>query len=193
MGARWSWGGMRLKLVPHPDTPCPALTSVEASVARLAGGGLELHYYAMGRMADIAWPEPAAPERRDRLWEHGCFEAFVGPAGRPGYHEFNFAPSTCWAAYRFNGYRSGMQIANAIRPPMLQPRLTAKTLALRVVLPFANLPGLPDASDWRLALSAVIEMADGAKSYWALAHAPGKPDFHHDDCFALKLPPTGQT
>ena len=25
-------------------------------------------------------------------------------------------------------------------------------------------------------------------SYWALAHPPGKPDFHHPDCFALELP-----
>jgi hypothetical protein len=39
-----------------------------------------------------------------------------------------------------------------------------------------------------LALSAVIETLDGAKSYWALAHPPGKPDFHHADCFAIELP-----
>jgi hypothetical protein len=39
-----------------------------------------------------------------------------------------------------------------------------------------------------LGLSAVIEEKDGTKSYWALAHPPGKPDFHHKDCFALTLP-----
>src|SRR3546814_9971873 len=39
----------------------------------------------------------------------------------------------------------------------------------------------------RVALSAVIEETDGTKSYWALRHPPGKPDFHHPDCFALAL------
>jgi hypothetical protein len=33
----------------------------------------------------------------------------------------------------------------------------------------------------------VIEEIDGALSYWALRHAPGKPDFHHRDAFALEL------
>ncbi|MND06273.1 hypothetical protein D3C83_275510 [compost metagenome] len=36
-------------------------------------------------------------------------------------------------------------------------------------------------------LAAVIEAADGALSYWALRHAPAKPDFHHRDAFALAL------
>jgi hypothetical protein len=42
---------------------------------------------------------------------------------------------------------------------------------------------------WRLGVSAVIEESDGAKSYWALKHAPGKPDFHHADSFAYELNP----
>jgi len=32
-----------------------------------------------------------------------------------------------------------------------------------------------------------VENAAGSKSYWALRHAPGKPDFHHADAFALQL------
>lgn len=40
---------------------------------------------------------------------------------------------------------------------------------------------------WLAAISAVIEETDGTKSYWALAHPPGRPDFHHSDCFALEL------
>jgi hypothetical protein len=39
----------------------------------------------------------------------------------------------------------------------------------------------------RIGLSAVIEGKDGALSYWALRHAPGKPDFHHRRAFALEL------
>jgi hypothetical protein len=33
----------------------------------------------------------------------------------------------------------------------------------------------------------VIEEAGGGISYWALAHPPGRPDFHHADGFALEL------
>jgi hypothetical protein len=39
----------------------------------------------------------------------------------------------------------------------------------------------------RLAVSAVIEESDGRVSYWALAHPPGKPDFHHADGFVVTL------
>jgi hypothetical protein len=35
----------------------------------------------------------------------------------------------------------------------------------------------------RLGLSALIEDSDGGKSFWALAHPPGAPDFHHADNF----------
>ena len=46
------------------------------------------------------------------------------------------------------------------------------------------------ASDepWQLALTAVIEETNGVKSYWALKHPPGKPDFHAAVGFVLELP-----
>jgi hypothetical protein len=40
---------------------------------------------------------------------------------------------------------------------------------------------------WRIGLAAVIEDTSGHKSYWALAHPPGKADFHHSDSFALEF------
>jgi hypothetical protein len=33
----------------------------------------------------------------------------------------------------------------------------------------------------------VVEDEHGALSYWALKHAPGKPDFHHPDSLALRV------
>jgi len=41
----------------------------------------------------------------------------------------------------------------------------------------------------RLGLSAVLEAHDGTRSYWALRHPPGQPDFHHPDAFAVTLEP----
>ncbi len=40
-------------------------------------------------------------------------------------------------------------------------------------------------SDWRLALSAVIEEVRGRLSYWALTHPSQKPDFHHEAGFLV--------
>jgi hypothetical protein len=50
-------------------------------------------------------------------------------------------------------------------------------------------PELAEAGDWQLNISTIIEEANGRKSYWALAHPPGKADFHNPDCFVLHLPP----
>jgi hypothetical protein len=58
---------------------------------------------------------------------------------------------------------------------------------LQASLELDRLSGSPRDSSWRLGLSALIEDASGRKSYWALAHPPGKPDFHHADCFAYEL------
>lgn len=43
----------------------------------------------------------------------------------------------------------------------------------------------------KIGLSAVIEETDGTKSYWALAHPDGPPDFHDPACFVLELPAAG--
>ena len=48
---------------------------------------------------------------------------------------------------------------------------------------------VPADAQWQLGLSAVIEERDGAKSFWAMAHPEGAPDFHHRSCFAATLSP----
>jgi hypothetical protein len=48
-------------------------------------------------------------------------------------------------------------------------------------------PTFQAAGPWEAAITAVIEEADGTKSYWALAHPGEKPDFHHPDGFVLEL------
>ena len=35
---------------------------------------------------------------------------------------------------------------------------------------------------------AVLEGADGSRTFWALHHPSEQPDFHHPDCFAAQLP-----
>jgi hypothetical protein len=105
------------------------------------------------------------------------------PEGGGPYYEINLSPSGAWAAYRFEDYRTGMAAA-LTEPPAISFMLGKDKLTLA-----ATLIGLPDNTPLRLGVSAVIEAVDGSKSYWALQHPPGKPDFHHQDCFALRLPP----
>jgi hypothetical protein len=135
-------------------------------------------------MKDIRIPPIAAATRADNLWQHTCFEAFIGASSDGSYYEFNFSPSTQWAAYRFSGYREGMSPATEIDAMPIETCSGAERYTLQASLDLAQLSDLPRNSALRLGLSAVIEDTHGSKSYWALAHPPGKPDFHHADCFA---------
>ncbi len=175
---------MRQTLKSHPDTRCTTLTSIEVDVTRQPGS-MVLQYIVTGRICDLLLPLAMPPERTGDLWQHTCFEAFIRVSPGTAYHEFNFAPSTQWAAYDFDGYRSAMTIATGQSAPRIDVSATAQRLELRVDLALL----LPLEKSWSMALSAVIEETDGHKSYWALAHPPGKPDFHHADCFAYRLSP----
>ncbi|HEX5776939.1 MAG TPA: DOMON-like domain-containing protein [Caulobacteraceae bacterium] len=159
------------------------MTYVEAEATRTSGGVLLLRYRLAGSLADVMLPQAAPSIRKSVLWRHTCLEAFVRAEGAEGYFEFNLSPSTEWAAYAFDGYRQGMKPADVT--PGIEVERISDTLELRATLELgATLP--PDAP-WHVGLSAVVETGEGL-SYWALAHAPGRADFHHPDCFALELP-----
>jgi hypothetical protein len=177
---------MRLVLNPHPDTPCPAIERIDVELARPRPDHLTLAYRLTGDIDAIAIPARREAVRADDLWRHTCFEAFLRPDDGEAYVEFNLAPSTAWAVYRFDSYRQGGQSPEAAQPPTIAPAKRSGELELAAWLKLENL--IDFERRCRLGLSAVIETTDGAKSYWALAHAPGKPDFHHDDAFAAELP-----
>ncbi len=136
----------------------------------------------------LTLPPPAPSERRDELWRHTCLEAFVRSLDG-GYYEMNFAPSTHWAAYRFEGYRSGMGPAEMVAP-RIEARIAGDDYELQAEVDLGGLSDISPDGPWRLGLSAVLEDARGGISYWALSHPAGKPDFHHPDSFALELPLT---
>jgi hypothetical protein len=141
-----------------------------------------------GDVGALLVPDGGDPRRADRLWQHTCFETFVvEQEGEGGYFELNFAPSTEWAVYHFTAYRTGMTVVEAARPPRISVSREAGRLSLDAVIDLESLPALQDSPILRLALSAVVEDTQHRLSYWALAHPPGKPDFHHADGFALTV------
>jgi hypothetical protein len=180
---------MRLPLILHPHSVCRAVDRIEVEVARPQPNALVLHYLVTGAIGDLRLPPLAAPVRADGLWRHSCFEAFLRAWPDAAYRELNFAPSTEWAAYHFSGYRSGMSVETEAGPPRIHIRSNGNCFELVAALELDGMPGLASNAIWRLGLSAVIEETSGRKSYWALAHPTGSPDFHHEDCFALQLPP----
>jgi len=118
---------MRQSLRLHPDSLCLAATRIDVDVARSRAGSLLLSYVVTGKIGDLGLPPVTAGARTDELWRHTCFEVFVRPLPGEAYYEFNFAPSTQWAAYRFDGYRSGMRVAteSARRGSTCKPRPSA--------------------------------------------------------------------
>jgi hypothetical protein len=177
---------MRLPLRRHPDSPCSAVSQIDVEIERLAPDRLLLSYVVTGAIDAIRIPPPETPKRADGLWRHTCFEAFLRAPAGDAYYELNFSPSRCWAAYRFESYRSGMRVADEIGAPLIEVQSRADDCVLRASIALDRVSGLPRDVPWHLGLSAVIEDADGL-SYWALAHPPGKPDFHHADGFAHEL------
>jgi hypothetical protein len=177
---------MRQILKRHPDSLSSAATRVEVEVARREGS-LVLRYFVIGKIGDLRLPSVTAPARVDQLWQHTCFEAFVRSPPRAGYYEFNFAPSTQWAAYRFSSYRKEMRVATEFSAPRIELLSPSDCYALQVSLDLDGLSMLPRDAGWRLGLAALVEETNGHKSHWALAHPPGKADFHHPDCFAHEL------
>ncbi|MDZ4110063.1 MAG: DOMON-like domain-containing protein [Brevundimonas sp.] len=169
---------MLVTLTPHPDTPFAAIDRIEVDVGRREEF-IWLRFAVYGDVGRVRWPEAADPDRADDLWRQTCFEVFVPTDD--GYREFNLSPSGAWASYRFDGYRTGMAPADE----------RAQVLGLEATETWATLEALiePPPGGVCIGLSAVIEEIDGGISYWALAHPPGKPDFHHPDSFALILPP----
>ena len=180
---------MRQSLRRHPDSDCLAAESIEVEIERPHADVLALSYIVTGRIGDIRLPPVAEPLRSNELWRHTCFEAFVRASGGDAYYEFNFAPSTQWAVYRFSGYRSGMAVAAEIGATAIAVESKPDCYILQASLALDRLSDLPREATWRLALSALIEDRSGRMSYWALAHPPGKRDFHHADGFACAISP----
>jgi hypothetical protein len=123
----------------------------------------------------------------DRLWEHLCFEAFLRRDGSAQYAELNFSPSSEWAMYSFSAYREGMKPLEPKVPPAIRVRRDEGALSLDAHIDLGPEMGMYAGHPLCLALSAVVEDNAGKMTYWALAHPPGKPDFHHRDGFVLRL------
>jgi len=132
-------------------------------------GGAVAIFRVRGDISKLVIPAPAEPGRADNLWRTTCFELFVSGEGG-SYREYNFSPSGQWAAYEFEGYRSGMSNTEA--------RIETELFQEKNELQFSAKIGAEFPNPAYVGLTAVIQETDGEIRYWSNAFAPGKPDFH---------------
>ena len=170
-------------LIPHGQGGAHAKVTARAELDHDLR--LRLEWSLTGNLEQLAIPRRSASRRADRLWEHTCFEAFVAPASGSSYYELNFAPSTRWAAYAFDGYRQGMRPLELAEPPSVKVVTAANELRVTAGI---ELAGLADAPwPWRIGLTAVVEDRAGGRAYYALSHPRDKPDFHDAAAFTVIL------
>ena len=171
-----------MELFAHPGTTVATVQTVDGAVWHDAD---RWHFrFLVEGTDDLILPDPQTAGRADNLWKQTCFEAFVKLPGE-GYIELNFSPSSQYAAYRFDSYRSGMREEPAEVEIWIDAGET--WLALKAAVKCDAL-----AAGSALALSAVLKEHD-ATSYWALGHADGAPDFHDRACFRALLPDIAHT
>jgi len=174
-------------LISNAGSPDPVIRRIEAKVDGNASGALAISYTLVADIHRLLIPVAAAPKPVDGLWRHTCFETFIGMKGSPVYYEFNFSPSSEWAAYRFRAYRDGALIDDDLLAPNISVEQTANRLTLAATIRLDRWSLIQPETTLRIGLAAVVEATDGSLSYWALKHPAHKPDFHHADSFTLEL------
>lgn len=173
------------QLICHPGLArnIPELSiSVELTANRTRG--MLICYTLQGAINLLNIPTAQAATAADGLWQHTCFEAFVGVKGEESYREFNFSPSGQWAAYAFSAYRQRMAWLLK-QAPHSQCILSEQQLILRAEIPAIALPKHFTEQTLEIGLTAVIETNDAQLSYWALQHPAEKADFHQRAGFTI--------
>lgn len=173
-------------LVPHPTFRPDYVTSLIAKVSRLPADELLINYELVGNIQQICLPPATKAVFSDGLWQHTCFELFISSAETKRYYEFNFSPSTQWAAYRFSDYRK-TESWQSLSVPKITSQTKDSRLMLSVEYSLQDCDDCLNRESLRSGITAVIEDVRGKQSYWALKHPVAQPDFHHRAGFIASL------
>lgn len=164
-------------LMLHQTCDLGPIKAITASITATSSG-CDAEFRFDGDIGAIKLPEPGPSVRTDDLWKTSCFEIFWQPIGGTAYREFNLSPSGRWAAYDFDRFREGMRDA-----PVDAIALSCSHNDRELVLKASVAAELPTPA--QVALNGIVEHADGAMQFWALAFPPGKPEFHSEACRQL--------
>lgn len=167
-----------------PAGPLPRL-ELTGDISRRAHT-LTIRYALRGQLTVLAVPGPAATAaRRTGLWEETCFEFFLAVQHSPQYWEFNLSPAGHWNVYRFGSYRHGVVTETAFTSLPFLVRSQPDSLLLSLELDLSKIVRADQILT--VAVAAVLKLAGGGVTYWALTHGGPQPDFHRRDGFILEL------
>jgi hypothetical protein len=165
----------------HRTCDLGPIRAVTAAIAATATG-CEATFRLEGGIGAIVLPKAGPSVRTDNLWKTTCFEIFWQPIGQAGYVEFNLSPSGRWASYDFDSFREGMRDAPVDAIALACSHNESGGVG-ELVLKASIAANLPSPA--QVALNAIVEHRDGGMQYWALAFAPGQPEFHSEACRQL--------
>ena len=175
----------RFSLKPFPSSGTLPYLEISGNIGRLSKT-LTISYTLHGLLSEVMIPAPAdVPARKNALWEETCFEFFLGAKNSDQYREFNLSPAGHWNVYCFKSYRQGMQeeLAFESLPVSVWRKPDALQLSLNLDLDKINLID----KTLEVAISTVINHANGKVTYWALTHPGPQADFHLKDSFIIEL------
>ena len=147
---------------------------------------MRLVYTVLGPLEGLRWPAPTESGAADGLWAHTCFEAFFSEQSASSYRELNFSPSTRWAHYRFERERVRDEAPPSLTAPDVQFSVVAGNQCM-LSTTVATRPHQMGEAPTLFAPTAVLELAGGGLSYWAVHHAKPTPDFHARDGWRIPL------
>jgi hypothetical protein len=150
---------------------------------------LHIEYRLQGEIGLLEVPAMnPQPQRKDQLWEHTCFEAFLCQENESCYWELNASPSGDWNLYRFDRYRvRSLETHHVTLPTIDWDRSSSNVLKAKVQLDVSDLFQNISPDVLLLGLTAVIERKDHSHTYWAIRHCGDQPDFHLRQSFLLRL------
>ncbi|MGB5632716.1 MAG: DOMON-like domain-containing protein [Waterburya sp.] len=171
-------------LVPFASNTAPAV-NITGDIER-QNNQLKIEYKLTGNLSQIIIAEHAdAQTRQYDLWEHTCFEFFLGIKDSTKYWEFNLSPAGHWNIFRFPDYRQDIseEMAFDSLPFTVLQQNNSWQLNLEVDLEQI----IPAEQNLEVGITSVIEDQQNHLSYWALTHSEPAADFHHRDSFIVDL------
>ena len=184
---------MKFSLVPFQSSKLPdritgefELEPTQINCTFLLNGTLDTILWPENRLVDVDDTSKFLPQKAhetENLWEHTCFELFIGTAGKPEYFELNVSPDGRWHCYSFDDERLNMRNSGMLRVSEVNLTNSLTEALLSVSLEHNLLASA--MRPLKIGVAVILETKEQEHHYYALSHPTSKPDFHRRDSHEL--------
>ncbi len=191
-----------------PFSPCPAVQHLGYELLLESSSSLRLIVQLEGSLAATLPITNRVGQRQFGLWQHHCFELFIGELESNAYWELNLAPNGNWNCFEFSDYRkdqreseayslAGLQAVRSAQSYRLEANIDIKPILKKKGLEALGLEALGleakgleatglekrglEKRSLALSLGASAVIATATQlNYFSIRHG-ATPDFHHRD------------